>query len=314
MAKMTFNIRIGRTVSNKTGTIFDSRENAATKKVELKVDKSRSEFSDKITELLKRDLVDIAARRAKGVIAARVEKAANKITRDIRQDLVTYTRAALRFFFSRDSSARGNPLMIQLQSLNMLTGTGSGFKSAFFLPRRNETILWEPLAKSTLARGRKISNKYFVQSGKLKSDLEKMLPDFFMQTLNPGLRITYYTNENLTRATTKNKKSPFMQVEAIVATSNIAGMSSKGASFLKGEIFRPTQRLEPVVLRNYLLAQIKDLQTDIILKLENAPNRHDPIRHKRPFIEPMMAYWVLIRFPTVLEQSLKKHVISKVTI
>lgn len=323
MASIKLKVRVGHSYKNPFSE-FDAKKNVVVDQITkgAPADLFKT-VGVKYGTAISEQLQDYANGAVKQLTLTKVERAVDKIDAAILQDMRRYVSTAVKYFTSRVTSTSGTPLRIDLKAVDKDAAYSKvGFQSTLrYRDLEGATLAWAPLAPVTIRRKRVKGNlNYFINKGNLKKDLGEMLPRFFEAILNPHIKVTYYLDKDLTRAsramytpngsnTRRARPTKFMTIEAVIGTTRAKGLAPSNVSFLSGSI-TPTKRLERMVLREYLLSRIDELADDVVVKLENAPTRRAPKKQKRPWVEAAMSYWVLKRFPQVLYASLDRHLVK----
>lgn len=234
-----------------------------------------------------------------------LEAAAGPITQAMMDDLQTFTQKGLRFFFRQQSPAEGGTLFIRLSDIS-----ASGFASG----RRGnpdatiEQVLWPALKKSTVKRKKLTdhANTFFLDSGALQMALSgpEGLAGAFQDILRPGIQIT---TQEVPDTTNPKRIIKVAQVTAVAGSYSGGGLSSVSTGFLQGKVFNAAP-MDIGLLRTYLKQRLVDnaklRAVSLTKKLENGP-RTNTVLTQRPWIEPMMSYWVLRRMSAVVQNGLK---------
>lgn len=296
--------RVGRTRFLKSGksTIdHNSSSNVMAAKIRDSINKA---FVSKLTTTV----VQLSSEQT---IAA-LDKAGPLVTADMRADLAIFVKHGLTFFFGQQSSKTGLALTIRMSSIS--APTLSGFQSSRMGSDRADQITWAALKPSTLRRKKRggHATRYFVDSGDLRTALSRAsgLPALFQDALSPGIKITV-EDELQPGPLGPPRRVKVAHIEAVIATSNMKGLSPNDHAFMHGGVFT-AQPLNVGLVRSYMLARVGEVGIEIARKLENRPNRFQAqdmlAQRQRPWILPMMSYWVVRRLGAVLEASLAKHV------
>lgn len=226
----------------------------------------------------------------------RVVRALPAINTDIYKDLDRFASTAMRFMFSRQSSTSGGELIFNLNDPTMsgmgsaipfISGLTTGNSSVSF---RNQVMSWKTLAKKTLAKKRP-NTTYFVYTGKLKWELldEGVFSQFMKDVLKPGLKYEEIEDEApLTKA-----KHKIGRLSVFVAASK-KGQNLANMPFLSSGKVSAGQ--DQTLIARYMGEEIAN-------KLTNA--RHPG--HARPFVSPLLGYWVLNRFPFVVASAVERQ-------
>lgn len=241
-------------------------------------------------------IFDAVARHALGkasrVGTERVLKVLPKVQEDIYADIDRFAQGAMKFMFSRKSPRNGGDLRFSLSS-PLADGRGSitPFVSASRSISASRALMsWPALSKSMLQKKRP-NTTYFVFTGKLKWELddEGVFASFMRDVLKPGIK--YETVEEEQAVTKKIRK--------IGRLSVFVAASKKGQN-LANMPFLASGAVSPGADQSLISRYLGD---EIAVKLTNAryPEK------KRPFVTPLLGYWVLQRFPYVVASSLERH-------
>ncbi len=169
-------------------------------------------------------------------------------------------------------------------------------------------VVWRALTYKTLRNKRAVAARgrlgadprtFFVHSGDLFLNLSYFLPPAFLRLLDPQLTIREVKREDgklVQRATVSvMTKSNVNFAKAGVSAQNLPGLAG-GGSVTSGD--------REDVFATYL-RQVGMRDNNLLAKLEN------PGGWQRPFLQNVLAYWILRRLPFVLRRSLEKVLASK---
>jgi hypothetical protein len=238
---------------------------------------------------------------AKQLILDAVQNRANKIAKEktverlaavqdhVRNDIEIYARQMLQFFFHLKSNTDGKtPLRIQMPSYE----SGDAFKSAFSpvgVSNPDLTMSWPALSTRTI-RNKQGLTTYFVHTGELLEKMQTSFAPFLQNVLRPTISFIP-TDEpgkvgKITIAMLGSKKTginltsfPFLKDESGLSANKLVGLGARDSD--KG-----------------LLARL--MEAEVADKLKNFGR---PVQ--RPLVAPLIAYYVLQRFPDVVATSLK---------
>jgi len=279
MSSFKIIIKVGPTSARDKKT-FDSASNPAMRRLA-------------ISEILKKA---IEAEAADPAYKKFVDKM-GEVQDFIRKDLERFSVQALKFFFSRKSSLKDQPLRIAFSEFSINQTSGLGFKSAFvggFLDK-DITTLWPALSSKTI-KNKRGNTTFFVHSGELFDTLSRELFPFFQATLSPTIRVVKEDVPVETGKTTKRIARVDISVAASKKGVNLGNVpalktgnfSTTGSSFQKRSDFSLIQ---------------KYLGEEVAFKLTNFGEK----RESRPLVTPLLGYYVVNRFPIILEAALRRH-------
>ena len=215
------------------------------------------------------------------------------VQQDLYTDIDYFAQTAMRFMFSRQSSTVGNDLQFML---NFPTQSGRGSAIPFIsggiakIPSGEVQMAWKALSKSMLTK-KKPNTTYFVFTGQLKWELldEGVFSQFMKDVLKPGIKYQVIEEE----APVTKQKHTVGRLSVFVAASK-KGQNLANMPFLKTGVVSPGD--DQTLIARYMGEEIAN-------KLTNA--RHP--QNKRAFASPLLGYWVLKRFPFVVESSIKRR-------
>ncbi len=248
--------------------------------------------SNAATELVYNTVLKRALGRAQHVATDKLLAALPKVQEDISADLVRFSQGAMRQMFTRQSPRNDSPLRFILSS-PLVDGRGS--TNPFVSGQRSissarSVMDWPALAKATL-RKKRPNTTFFIHTGKLKWELddEGVFAQFMRDVLKPGLSYEVLEIEdNITK-----KKQTVGRLSVFVAASK-KGQNLSNMPFLRtGQV---SAGADQSLIARYM-------GEEIAMKLTNA--RHPD--KKRPFVSPLLGFWVLQRFPFVVASSLERH-------
>lgn len=157
-------------------------------------------------------------------------------------------------------------------------------------------MTWPALQTSTIQH-KQGDTTYFTHTGSLYEALSEKLFPFFKQTLTPTVRFIREEKGVKTSDTTRR----VARIEFSVAASKAKGVNLGSIPALKSGSYATGENATPG--KDFgLLAAYMDNQT--ALKLTNLG--HEPDRN-RPLVAPLLGYYIVTRFPVVLETAIKRH-------
>jgi hypothetical protein len=244
----------------------------------------------------------VFAHQAQKLTLDAVQDRADKIAREktverlsavqdhVRNDIAVYARQMLGFFFNLKSNPNGDtPLRIQMPA----HGSEGAFKSAFSsvgVSNPDRTLSWPALSTRTI-KNKKGSTTYFVHSGDLLETMQTQFAPFLQSVLNPTISFT-----------SVDEPGRVGRIRISMLTSKQTGVNLTSFPFLKGKQGDSLNDLVGLKGVNDKPLIAKFLSAEVADKLKNFGR---PVQ--RPLVAPIIAYYVLSRFPDVVATSLKSH-------
>lgn len=268
---MKIKIKVGPNYTNRGK--FDQSDNPATRIAAMKL-----------------AFLSQAKAKARPIIKEKVVERLAEVQDQIRNDIDIYASQMLRFFFKQKSNQGDKDLRIQMSSFD----SGNPFKSAYTgvgIANKDVTLEWPALSPKTI-KAKQGNRTYFIHSGKLQETLQAKFAPFLQSVLVPTI---VFKEE--------------AEGEDKVGTIQITMLASKKGQNLQNLPFlKPDKQdlgvndLIGLTGKDFSLID-KFLGDQVAYKLTNAAHKDK----NRQFVSPVIAYWVLSRFPSVVAQSMKQH-------
>ena len=208
-----------------------------------------------------------------------------KVQADIERDLEKFVNQAFRFMFRQTSSPRGAPLRIAVGDI----GQGifvSGYENKIL--DRNRPVLWPALSKRTLHQKAPITT-YFIKTGEFKEELAGVFPAFIQTVLKPSIKFDEV-----------EETDPILKRTQTIGRVSVFVAASKKGQNLSNMPFLATGTVTAGADRSLISRYMSEVLAN---KLTNA--RHPD--KQRVIVSPLLAHWVLNRFPNVVQSSVRKH-------
>jgi hypothetical protein len=249
--------------------------------------------------------------KEKGVedLAAAIVIGQESIIREIRLDADRFARNAASVMTRVRSPATGS-IYVSVDDVNRnFVGSTSfeQFKEGNRLVEGSHTVVsWNALTARTLAnkryRSRKMgprggSDTFFVDSGELRSVLTTYLGPAFAALVDPQIIVNDYPEKGKVTVTLITMAKNIGFAKKFVGRENLPFLNtgSSGNAASSGN--------ETVLVQYLRSAGARD--PDLGAKLTN------PRGTQRPFLQPVLAFWLTTRLPIVLERCLLRVLKSK---
>jgi hypothetical protein len=238
----------------------------------------------------KKMTLNAAQERANLIAREKTVERLGAVQDDVRNDIEIYAKQMLNFFFKLKSHPDGKtPLRIQMPHFER----EEAFKSAFTslgVANPDLTLTWPALSTHTI-KNKKGSTVYFVHSGDLLDRLVSEFAPFLRNVMAPTVSFV---------AADDDSKVGKVQISVLTAKK---GQNLSNLRFLKppaGNAGSLNSLLglggdDRSLIARYVDAEVAD-------KLTNFGRPQ-----KRELVSPIIGYYVLSRFPTVVANSLSKH-------
>ncbi|MDH7796429.1 MULTISPECIES: hypothetical protein [unclassified Beijerinckia] len=284
-----FSLRVGRRGAGNT----NPADNAAIKAMQQRlssyqISADKPSENKKVQQELQNWMMTIAGGIASQKVRSAIMASRDQIVADLNNDLEEYTRKAIQFFTSRQSSHVANRNMAARDlHLSLDDVAPSGFTSSL-LDKRRSVVSWKPLQPKTIKK-KSGDTTFYVFSGDLKKTLNSRLPGMFKDILHPGIKLSF-------------DKNNVLNVSPTLATT---GKVSGRAAFIQGQVF-DGKDINNVLIRNYLKNRVEELGADVAYKLGVGKGQKE--EPKRPWVDATVSYWALRRYPHVMVTSVRKRV------
>jgi hypothetical protein len=289
---LTINIRFGRS-DKRSG--YDSSANAVAQKFE-------------------KQLRAAVLKAEKKIVASNIPELQDAIVRNVECDLRAFARQVVTYFMSvrfsnnwetlrggprkgMQALTNGSPRVISMDEVEdagdrgMMTELSSEVvRSARSAP---ESLVWPGLAASTIYRKTlrqgAASVYYFNWSGQLHDEIRAAFGDLLADLIEPSIIFTT-SAESAAGPFQRGKKLGSVKVRLF---KSWAGAGILGNAFASGDWAQAKD--DDTLLYRYMSA-------DIAKKLGHPSNGENA---KRPWVGPSIAYWAIMRFPYIVEQSIR---------
>jgi hypothetical protein len=240
-------------------------------------------------------------------VLQKVKKNATGIKRVVENDLAEYTKRALKFFLNIESpntlSGKRKDRAFAQKSITFNDPDGLASKlfsarntqSSFGPSQRDDvTVVWQALAPATIANKKKRSTtplKFYRDSGNLSRVLTQKLGPTFKKILD--FKITVSKNEEV-------ENQHIIRVQAVPSSR----LTKSSLAALGGSDFALGSSGKNSTIVSFLQAGVGASGDRLLEKLSNG-NRGGgtQTRVERPFLQPVLGFWLLRRFPKVFQKA-----------
>lgn len=243
--------------------------------------------------------------KADGIADDKLKEKVSLIEQRVASDLDKYAKQTTSFFFKQQSTD-GSILFINMNRFEEgqrgLGFTSGGINS--LEKARNITLRWLPLSAKTI-KNKKGNRTYFVHTGNLLGFMEDNFAQFLKMIIHPSVIYTPVKRERLPTGAFN------IISHANITVSLLAGKRGRTLSelpFLKSK--NPGESLNDLIGRRPAENNLIKLYMNQLVqrKLLNSPSRYEvgTERPIRSMVTPIIAYWVLSRFPVVASRAFKR--------
>lgn len=231
------------------------------------------------------------------------------IIKEITTDATRFAQNAAKVMTRVRSPATGS-VYVSVDDVNrnfVGSATFEEFKAGSRLVENGATVVsWNALTARTLANKRRrnksfgprgAADQFFVDSGELRSTLITYLGPAFASLIDPKIIFKRYREPDRVTATLTVMAKNMGFAKKGVSAANLPFMSTGQAGN------RASAGSENLMVSYLRAAGARD--PDLAAKLTN------PRGAQRPFLQPVLAFWLTTRLPIVLERAMKKAMRSK---
>lgn len=284
---MKVTIKFGRSAKGGKGKLaFSGTDNFGVDEFETALNSVRTNLINET----KRKIQDIGDKKITRILKI--------VQNDLRKDLINYASFLNKFFFNQKTPSRETS-SLKIDVLDQVGSSRNPFTTYYRGSR--QSLIWKALSNST-QRKKKGNRLFFIQTGELQQQMQKLLPELLVNLLSPVVKYTPKTNKNT-------------QSELSINLATRSGRTPEQLGLLNIELTGPSEdsfvdiagnrALKDTLIKRYVGQQVWT-------KLMNTTAARNggstgSTRATRPWVEPAITWWAIRQYPVRVGQSLMKN-------
>jgi hypothetical protein len=269
-------------------------------RLNVKFGRSRGAFrsdANKAVEELKKQLATLALKKAQDLLAADFKTLETKVAAHFEQESTYLITTAIQRFFRIAFSRSGRDVLIRFPDIikpgsGWTKGNLAYFNQKYATPQ-GYSVRWRGLAheyiKQKLRQPGPAGSRHFVQTGFLSAEINEVLRNLFNIVFEPKVSITKLYAPSRAKAGKE------------LARLNVRVFKTDASGPLKHVMMSGDMRAaEDFTDLSLMTKYLQESLDDKIL------NRFSRTQKQRPFIAPIVAYFILNRIPHIIAQSIEE--------